>query len=114
MAKKLESVFTPANRDNKTLSKDETVQVVSRTPNYERIAESPEFQSLKSKKRKFILPVVNLFLIMLYYVTYFDFLHNHIKYKCIWGCSMGMGILYLTFHYDMDIVYDLCQQSKRI
>jgi uncharacterized membrane protein (DUF485 family) len=71
MAKKIESVITPGNtRDKKTLSKDENGQVhtgVSRTPNYERIAESPEFQSLKSKKRKFILPVAIFFLIC--YIT---------------------------------------------
>ncbi|WP_144510368.1 DUF485 domain-containing protein [Bacillus sp. FJAT-22090] len=71
MAKKIESVFTPENpREKKTLSKDETVQdhpKVSGTPNYERISASQEFQSLKSKKRKFILPVSIFFLLC--YIT---------------------------------------------
>lgn len=59
MAKKMESVSAPKNGKVRT--------EVSRTPNYERIAESPEFQSLKSKKRKFILPVAIFFLIC--YIT---------------------------------------------
>jgi len=55
----MESVSAPKNGQART--------EVSRTPNYERIAESPEFRSLKSKKRKFILPVAIFFLIC--YIT---------------------------------------------
>lgn len=71
MAKKIESVFNSGDdREKKTLSKDESVQAnrkVSGMPNYERISASPEFQSLKSKKRKFILSVAIFFLLC--YIT---------------------------------------------
>lgn len=61
MAKKIESVFNPAdNQQDKTLSKHGT-------PNYVAIAESPEFKSLKTKKRKFILPIAIFFLLC--YIT---------------------------------------------
>ncbi|MFJ5772393.1 DUF485 domain-containing protein [Psychrobacillus sp. NPDC093180] len=57
MAKKIESVFNPeANQQGKTLSQQGT-------PNYVAIAESPEFKSLKTKKRKFILPIAIFFLL---------------------------------------------------
>lgn len=65
MAKKIESVYSPAdNGTDKALSQDEST---SKTPNYTKIADSPEFQSLKSKKRKFILPVSIFFFVC--YIT---------------------------------------------
>lgn len=67
LAKKIESVF---NQQDKTLSKGERVHIhpkISASPNYVAIAESPEFKSLKTKKRKFILPIAIFFLLC--YIT---------------------------------------------
>lgn len=58
MAKKLESDFSPT-----ATQKDKTFPA----PNYAAIAESPEFKSLKTKKRKFILPIAIFFLLC--YIT---------------------------------------------
>lgn len=66
MANKLESGFSAGETPkDKALSKAKSKK--SETPNYTKIANSPEFQSLKSKKRKFIVPVSIFFLVC--YIT---------------------------------------------
>ena len=61
MANKLEDVFNSTNAlVEETISPNDLTSTV---PNYTAIAESPEFKSLKSKKRKFIVPVSIFFLI---------------------------------------------------
>ncbi|MFJ8065730.1 DUF485 domain-containing protein [Psychrobacillus sp. NPDC096426] len=65
MANKLENTFNPAGTQKD--EKAHTHPKVTGTPNYEAIAESPEFQSLKSKKRKFIFTIAIIFLLC--YIT---------------------------------------------
>ncbi|TQR07482.1 DUF485 domain-containing protein [Psychrobacillus soli] len=106
MAKKLESDFSPtATQKDKAFSEDEIVHTnpeVSTTPNYVAIAESTEFQSLKTKKRKFILPVSIFFLlcyIMLPILTSYTTILNRNAFgdvAWVWVYSIALFIMTWT------------------
>ena len=100
MANKLESTFNPT-----TTKKDEKVHThpkVSGTPNYEAVAASSEFQSLKKKKRKFILPISIFFLlcyIMLPILTSYTTILNANAFgdvAWVWVYSIALFIMTWT------------------
>lgn len=99
MANKLEDDFdsTKALKDETTSPNDLT----STVPNYTAIAESPEFKSLKSKKRKFIVPA-SIFFLVCYIIlpiltSYTTILNANAFGDVAWVWVYAMGLFIMTW-----------------